>query len=68
MCTGGFGHIGTQYTSGIGILTSARWVKSTLIVPELLHEVLLDLLQPGQPVLDLQVNLSPLEMVPNDSS
>ena len=34
---------------------------------ELLHEELLDLLQPVQPVLDLQVNLTLLEMVPNDS-
>ena len=34
---------------------------------ELLHEVLRDLLQPGQAVLSLQVNLGPLEMVPNDS-
>ena len=36
-------------------------------VSKLLHEVLLDLLQPVQAVLDLQVNLGPLEMVPNDS-
>ena len=34
---------------------------------ELLHEVLLDLLQPIQAVLALQVHLRPLEMVPNDS-
>ena len=34
---------------------------------ELLLEGLLDLLQPTEPVLDLQVNLRPLEMVPNDS-
>ena len=34
---------------------------------ELLHEVLLDLLQPVQSVLDPQVNLGPLKMVPNDS-
>ena len=34
---------------------------------ELLHEVILDLLQPLQPILDLQVNLRLLEMVPNDS-
>ena len=32
----------------------------------LFHEVLLDLLQPVQAVVDLQVNLRPLEMVPND--
>ena len=32
-----------------------------------LHEDILDLLQPVQAVLDLQVNLGPLEMVPNDS-
>merc|ERR1712223_1741753 len=31
-----------------------------------LHEVVLDLLQPVQAVLDLQVNLVPLKMVPND--
>ena len=30
-------------------------------------EVLLDLLQPVQAVLDFQVNLGPLKMVPNDS-
>ena len=34
---------------------------------KLLHEVVLDLLQPVQAVLDLQVNLVPLKMVPNDS-
>ena len=34
---------------------------------ELLLEVLLDLLQPIQAVLSLQVNLRPLEIVPNDS-
>ena len=34
---------------------------------KLLHEVLLDLLQPIQAVLGLQVNLRPLKMVPNDS-
>ena len=34
---------------------------------KLLHKVLLDLLQPVQAVLGLQVNLSPLKMVPNDS-
>ena len=34
---------------------------------ELLHEVILDLLQPLQPIIDLQVNLRLLEMVPNDS-
>ena len=34
---------------------------------ELLLEVLLDLLQPIQAVLSLQVNLRPLEMVSNDS-
>ena len=34
---------------------------------KLLHEDVLDLLQPVQAVLDLQANLGPLEMVPNDS-
>ena len=34
---------------------------------ELLHEVLLDLLQPIQAVLSLQVNLRVLKIVPNDS-
>ena len=34
---------------------------------ELLHEVLLDLLQPVQAVLGLQDHLRPLRMVPNDS-
>ena len=34
---------------------------------ELLLEVLLDLLQPIQAVLSLQVNLRPLEIVSNDS-
>ena len=34
---------------------------------ELLHEVLLDLLQPVQAVLALQAHLGPLRMVPNDS-
>ena len=34
---------------------------------ELLHEDILDLLQPVQAVLDLQVNLRPLELVPNDA-
>ena len=34
---------------------------------KLLHEVILDLLQPIQAVLDLQVNLRVLKMVPNDS-
>ena len=33
---------------------------------ELLHEDVLDLLQPIQAVLDLHVNLGPLKMVPND--
>ena len=35
---------------------------------ELLHEELLDLLQPVQAVLAIKVHLRPLEMVPNDSS
>ena len=35
---------------------------------KLLLEVLLDLLQPIQAVLSLQVNLRPLEIVSNDSS
>ena len=34
---------------------------------ELLREDVLDLLHPIQAVLDLQVNLGPLKMVPNDS-
>ena len=34
---------------------------------ELLHEVLLDLLQPVQAVLAVQAHLGPLGMVPNDS-
>ena len=34
---------------------------------ELLREDILDLLHPIQAVLDLQVNLGPLKMVPNDS-
>ena len=34
---------------------------------KLLHEVILDLLQSVQAVLDLQVNLRVLKMVPNDS-
>ena len=34
---------------------------------KLLHEVLLDLLQTAQAVLDLHVNLRPLEIIPNDS-
>ena len=34
---------------------------------ELLHEVLLDLLQPVQAVLALQAHLGPLKMVPNNS-
>ena len=38
-----------------------------MLLTKLLHEVVLDLLQHVQPVLDLQVNLRPLEMVPNDS-
>ena len=40
-----------------------------LAYPEakLLREDVLDLLQPVQAVLDLQVNLGPLKMVPNDS-
>ena len=38
------------------------------IEAELLPEVLLDLLQPIQAVLALQVHLRPLAMVPNDSS
>ena len=34
---------------------------------KLLHEVVLDLLQPIQAVLVLQAHLGPLKMVPNDS-
>ena len=41
--------------------------KNKVSEVELLHEVLLDLLQPVQSVLSLQVNLRPLEMVPNES-
>ena len=40
---------------------------SRMLLTELLHEVILDLLQPVQPVHDLQVNLMHLETVPNDS-
>ena len=41
--------------------------KNKVSEVELLREVLLDLLQPVQSVLSLQVNLGPLKMVPNDS-
>ena len=47
------------------------WVKKNMSLAclevKLLLEVLLDLLQPIQAVLSLQVNLRPLEMVSNDS-
>ena len=46
------------------------WKKtqvSRMLLTELLHEVLLDLLQPVQPVLVVQVNLRLQEVVPNDS-
>ena len=47
------------------------WVKKNTSLAcmevELLLEVLLDLLQPIQAVLSLQVNLGPLETVSNDS-
>ena len=43
-----------------------RWCKLG-IEAELLPEVLLDLLQPIQAVLALEVHLRPLAMVPNDS-
>ena len=48
--------------------TQKRGVKKSLscLEVELLHEVLLDLLQPIQVVLDLQVNMRPMEMVSND--
>ena len=42
--------------------------KNKVSEVELLREVLLDLLQPVQSVLSLQVNLRVLKMVPNDSS
>ena len=38
-----------------------------MLLTELLHKVLLNLLQPVEPVLDLQDILRPLEIVPNDS-
>ena len=41
--------------------------KTKVSEVELLREVLLDLLQPVQSVLSLQVNLRVLKMVPNDS-
>ena len=41
--------------------------KNKVSEVELLREVLLDLLQPVQSVLSLQVNLRVLKMVPNDS-
>ena len=37
-------------------------------VTKLLLEVVLDLLQPIHPILDVQVNLGVLKMVPNDFS
>ena len=40
---------------------------SSSLEAELLREDVLDLLHPIQAVLDLQVNLGPLKMVPNDS-
>ena len=55
--------------AGVISLTSAVLVIGGIIHSSvyLLHEVLLDLLQPVQAVLDLQVNLGPLKMVLNDS-
>ena len=41
--------------------------KTKVSEVDLLREVLLDLLQPVQSVLSLQVNLRVLKMVPNDS-
>ena len=41
--------------------------KTKVSEVELLREVLLDLLQPVQSVLSLQVNLRVLKIVPNDS-
>ena len=41
--------------------------KTKVSEVDLLHKVLLDLLQPVQSVLSLQVNLRVLKMVPNDS-
>ena len=54
----------SQYTKTWGLEKNQ---VSRMLLTELLHEVVLDLLQPVQPVLVLQVNLRPLEMVPNDS-
>ena len=49
-----------------GVLKKIR--SLACIEAELLPEVLLNLLQPIQAVLALQVHLRPLAMVPNDSS
>ena len=55
--------------AGVISLTSAVLVIGGIIHSSvyLLHEVLLDLLQPVQAVLGLQDHLRPLRMVPNDS-
>ena len=49
------------------LLFSFSCLCSKVTEAELLHEVLLDLLQPVQAVLALQALLGPLRMVPNDS-
>ena len=46
---------------------SKKYTSLECLEFKLLLEVLLDLLQPLQAVLSLQVNLTPLEMVSNDS-
>ena len=55
--------------AGVISLTSAVLVIGGIIHSSLylLHEVLLDLLQPVQAVLALQAHLGPLKMLPNDS-
>ena len=54
--------------AGVISLTSAVLMIGGIIHSSLylLHEVLLDLLQPVQSVLALQAHLGPLKMVPND--
>ena len=59
--------LGLNYPEHTILMLDTKTKSLACSEAELLLKVLLDLLQPVQPVLDLQVNLRLLEMVPNDS-
>ena len=64
----GFSHTTHFYNINVNLFVrNKKYIKFRTKVTILLFEVILSLLQPLRPFLDLQIDLRLLKMVPNDS-